>query len=179
MSLLKTLNAYKDLECYGPFCSKKSCGLYKDCNQTKSSSTFWYPDCLKDRYIKHENRRGLKTCDLLACTNSGIYFIELKPEHGTKYVKAKIEGTYKLLTNLYTKLNDHDISMIKCFLISCYNGLDPNRHFKTTMNFLTQKNNTGSLYDNGKTTINNIEIPISYHHTCTDFINEGLDSYFI
>lgn len=37
---------------------------------------------------------------------------------------------------------------------------------------------SSSLYDNGSVTIDGYKIPISYHRTCTDFINEGLEHHF-
>lgn len=40
MSLKETLDQYKDSECYGPFCSPTSCGLYSKCQQNKSNSHF-------------------------------------------------------------------------------------------------------------------------------------------
>ena len=116
----------------------------------------------------------MKTCDILACTEQGIYFVEFKPVHGITDVHDKMKGTHKLLSIIYNEFNVTDLQKIKVFLVSCDNGKDPNKHFKAALFFLTQKNISSSLYDNGSVTIDGYKIPISYHRTCTDFINEGL-----
>lgn len=179
MSLLEVLDKYQEADCYGPFCSDKSCGLFSACRQDKSTDKFWYPDCIKDKYIHHSDKRGMKTCDILACTDSGIYLAELKPKHGTEDVKSKIKGTYKLLTIIYPEFEEKDLKMMRCFLVSCDNGCDPNKHFKMAISFLSQKNATSSLYTNGIIEIDDVVIPISYHRTCADFINEGLANHFL
>ena len=120
----------------------------------------------------------MKTCDILACTEQGIYFVEFKPVHGITDVHDKMKGTHKLLSIIYNEFNVTDLQKIKVFLVSCDNGKDPNKHFKAALFFLTQKNISSSLYDNGSVTIDGYKIPISYHRTCTDFINEGLEHHF-
>lgn len=179
MSLREALDKYREADCYGPFCSNKSCGLFSNCQQSKSNDNFWYPDCIKDKYIRHTDRRGIKTCDILTCTDIGIYLAELKPIHGTDDVINKIQGTHKLLTIIYPEFDEKDLRMMRCFLVSCDNGCDPNKHFKMTISFLSQKNMTSSLYTNGIVEINNVEIPIFYHRTCADFIQEGLANHFL
>lgn len=178
MSLKEILDQYKDSECYGPFCSPVSCGLHSKCQHNKSDSHFWYPDKIKDIHLEHQQKRGMKTCDILAYTEQGIYFVEFKPVHGTTDVHDKIKGTHKLLSIIYHEFNVTDLQKIKGFLVSCDNGKDPNKHFKAALSFLTQKNISSSLYDNGSVTIDGYKIPISYHRTCTDFINEGLEHHF-
>ena len=57
----------------------------------------------------------MKTCDILACTEQGIYFAEFKPVHGITDVHDKMKGTHKLLSIIYNEFNVTDLQKIKVF----------------------------------------------------------------
>lgn len=176
MSLLECLEKYKDETCYGNFCSTSTCGKYNDCRHIKEVRKVWYPDIIKDKVLKHKERRGIKSCDVLGYKDENIILVELKPSTpgATTDVNEKIEGTCKILKKMYPDFGFEELKSIKAFLIRCNPGI--NNPFRDTLSRLSIPNKSDSLYKNNEISVDGITIPVSYCAPCTRFFSDFLNS---
>ena len=178
MTFLECLEKYKTEDCYGPFCSPVTCGKHSVCRNKKCNNKYWYPDKIKDKVLAYPKNRGIKTCDILDCNSQGIFILEMKP--ATKDVKAKVNGTCKVLAEIYPQFGKTELKRLKAFLLRCDPKQKINQGFRDVLDYLseTPTETLRSLYCNNTVELYGVTIPITYHRTCKEFLAEGIENHF-